>query len=93
MSEPEQTFFQDPAIDRVLGFAVTLATEVWVLRDRVAALEQLLCRQGLIEPGSLDAVKPDNAADRDAFVKHLMNNLLGVQASQGAPADLMARFG
>ena len=54
---PEQTFFPDPALDRAFGVVMALATEVWVLRDRLAALE--------------------------AFVAHLLQNLLGVQQAKG----------
>ena len=95
---PEQTFFQDPAIDRVLAFAFTLATEVWVLRDRLAAMESLLVEKGVLPAGALDGFRPAGngeavAADRNEFVHHLMNNLMGRQASKGAPDDLLARFG
>ena len=88
-ARPEQTFFDDPAIDRAFGVVMALATEVYVLRDRVRALESLLIERGLIEAGALDA-EPDpetlahSAADRDAFVAHLLENLLGRQVSKGA---------
>jgi hypothetical protein len=88
-SRPEQTFFADPAIDRVMGVVMALAGEVWVLRDRVKCLETLLVRGGSLQDGALDAYKPtveqtkDMAADRDAFVAHLMDNLLGRQAARG----------
>ena len=68
---------------------MSLATEVYVLRDRVQALEELLDRQGTIdrtelsEEPSLDSLA-NKAADRDAFVEHLMQNLLGEQMSKGA---------
>ena len=57
MSAPgtEQTFFDDPAIDRVLGVVLALATEVYVQRDRQRALERELERRGLLTPGLLDA--------------------------------------
>ena len=32
-------FFSDPAIDKVLNMVVTLASEVWTLRERLAAME------------------------------------------------------
>ena len=85
----EQTFFEDPAIDRVLGLTMALASEVYVLRDRLRALEAHLAETGVVAPEALDAEPgPDeiarNAADRDAFVAHLMGNLLGEQASKGA---------
>ena len=96
---PEQTFFTDPAVDRVLGVAMTLAAEVWVLRDRLRAMEALLTAGGVIRPGALDAYVPDSAEaeavakDRESFVAQLMHNLLGQQVSKGASSDLMVRFG
>ena len=88
-SRPEQIFFKDPAIDRVLGFAMALAGEVYVLRDRVRLLERLLAERGVLAPGALDqpVATPESAAvdaaDRDDFVRHLMQNLLGLQQSKG----------
>ena len=38
----EQTFFEDPALDRAFGVVMALATEVYVLRNRQRALERLL---------------------------------------------------
>ena len=91
MNEPqaEQTFFEDEALDRAFGVVMALATEVYVLRDRVQAMERLLTESGALEEGALDA-EPDAAqiaastADQEAFVAHLMQNLLGTQASKGA---------
>lgn len=90
MDEPraEQTFFDDEALDRAFGVVMALASEVYVLRDRVQALEALLTENGIIAEGALD-VEPDaaaiaaNSADREAFVAHLMQNLLGTQVSKG----------
>jgi hypothetical protein len=95
----EQTFFKDPAIDRVLGVAMTLAAELWVLRDRVHALESLLIEKGVAAQGALDAWRPSAAEgealarDRDAFVHQVMQNLLGRQVSKGATDELLARHG
>ena len=86
---PEQTFFADPAVDRVLGVVMALATEVYVLRDRVRAMEAQLTARGTLDGAALDR-EPDGAAgaavraDRDAFVQHLMQPLLGQQVSKGA---------
>lgn len=88
---PEQTFFEDPALDRAVGMIMTLAGEVWVLRDRMRAMERLLEAQGALAPGALDAYAPDSEesarleADRRDFVRHLMDNVLARQASKGAP--------
>ena len=86
---PEQTFFTDPAVDRVLGVVMALATEVYVLRDRARALEAQLAARGTLDSVALDA-EPDAPslaaarAGRDAFVQHLMQPLLGQQVSKGA---------
>lgn len=88
-SRPEQTFFADPALDRMMGVVMALAGEVYVLRDRVTCLETLLVKGGSLQEGALDAFKPSAdqakamAADRDAFVAHLMDNLLGRQMAKG----------
>jgi len=85
---PEQTFFADPALDRALGIVMALATEVYVLRDRLLALERQLAERGTLDRARLDASpSPEEAAaaqaDRDAFVAHLMAPVLGMQASKG----------
>jgi hypothetical protein len=86
---PEQTFFADPAVDRVLGVVMALAAEVYVLRDRVRVMEAQLTASGTLDGDALDR-EPDGTAlaasraDRDAFVQHLMQPLLGQQMSKGA---------
>ncbi len=84
----EQTFFEDPALDRAFGVVMALATEVYVLRDRLRALERVLDEKGVIERANLDAATDDSerlaaAEDRDAFVEGLMINLLGKQQAKG----------
>lgn len=84
----EQVFFADPALDRAFGVVMALATELQVLRDRVAALERQLERGGQLDRAALDAEPSadelaQSKADREAFVRHLMSPLLGRQASRG----------
>ena len=86
---PEQTFFEDPALDRAFGVLMALATEVYVLRNRMAALERKLDETGVIERAELDAEPNDaeraaEAEERSAFVEGLMINLLGKQQAKGA---------
>jgi hypothetical protein len=82
---PEQTFFPDPALDRAFGVVMALAQEVWVLRDRVAGMEAQLAERGVLDLAKLNQEPhgDDRAAERDAFVAHLMQNLLGTQQSKG----------
>jgi len=85
---PEQQFFDDPALDRIFGVVMALATEVYVLRDRQRALEQMLAERGTIDLDNLnneltDEERASNQIDLDEFVKHLMVNLTGLQISKG----------
>jgi hypothetical protein len=89
--DPEQAFFADPALDRAMGVIMALATEVYVLRDRLGALEAELERRGIVPKAALDAEPtPESiaaaSADRATFVAHLLEPLLGEAASKALPA-------
>jgi hypothetical protein len=85
--KPEQTFFEDPALDRAFGVVMALAQEVWVLRDRMAAMEAQLAERGVLDAKKLseEPASDERAAEREAFVSHLMQNLLGEQQAKGLP--------
>ena len=86
--QAEQTFFADPAIDRLVGMVFALTAEVHVLRDRMRLLEDALARRGLVDVASLDATVPDGAlevriaAERTALVRHVLEALPGRLASK-----------
>lgn len=95
-SDQEQVFFSDPAIDRMLGVLMTLATEHYVLRNRVRALEEQLAHSGAVdrsrlsaEPGAGEA--EEIAADAAEFVAALMEPLLGTQRSTSHPGRFTLR--
>ena len=48
-------FFADPAIDKILNMVVVLGSEVWTLRERLAAFEAIQVRQGGLAAGEIDA--------------------------------------
>ena len=87
----EQTFFEQPALDRAMGVVMALAAEVWVLTDRVRSIEQILERKGVLIGSELDRHQPDSEqarridAEREVFINNLMVNLLGEQQSRGTP--------
>jgi hypothetical protein len=85
--KPEQTFFEDPALDRAFGVVMALAQEVWVLKDRVAAMEAQLAERGVLQIDKLnqEPSSDERAAEREAFVRNLMQQLLGEQQSKGMP--------
>ncbi len=83
----EQTFFSDPAIDRLVGMVFALTAEVNAMRDRLALLEDALQRHG-VDLSTLDGAVPDGAleariaADRTALVQHVLEGLSGRLASK-----------
>ena len=86
---PEQVFFEDSALDRAVGMIMTLASELYITRDRLTVLERTLAAKGLLDPAELDAYQPDaealqaDAKDRDEFTAALMRNLSAKQSAKG----------
>jgi hypothetical protein len=70
---PEQTFFAEPTIDRLLAVVMTLAAEVQMLRDRVHHLEA-------DRAGEAPTPSHDQTAD---YVSHILTPLLGEQQARG----------
>ena len=92
----EQQFFDDPAVDRLMGVLMALATEHYVLRDRYRALEGQLAAAGKIDVAALDdqpgaSELGANRQDRDEFVNALLQPLLGEQQSLGATGRFSLR--
>jgi hypothetical protein len=74
-------FFDDPAIDKVLNMVVVLGSEVWTLRERVAAMEAVQVRRGGLAAGEVDAhefsAEDESrlAAERKEFIDSLFRIL------------------
>jgi hypothetical protein len=58
-------FFDDPAVDQLLGVVLGLTQEVSVLRDRVDTMERLMDRNGAVSRADLEAYVPDAAAQAE----------------------------
>ena len=88
----EPTYFSNPMTDRLLAVCMTLATETWVSRQRIARLEARLSLAGI--PDTANPASPDDQQGLDAFVAQLMAALDGDLASQRIdPAQLRALLG
>ncbi len=78
------TFFPDPAGDRLTGALLKLAGEVWVLTERLTAVEALATRRGLALADELEsfAFSPEEDAKlqaaRAAFVRTVLGPLSAV---------------
>jgi hypothetical protein len=74
-------FFSDPAIDKVLNMVVTLGSEVWALRERLAAVEAVQVKRGQLAGDEVDAYEftPEQearlASDRKEFIDNLFRIL------------------
>jgi hypothetical protein len=84
----EQVFFDDPAVDRLMGVVMALASETYVLKDRINVLERQLAAAGHVDTAKL-VVAPDQAAEAAdfdeaaEFTRTLLEPLLGLQKSLG----------
>ena len=80
-------FFADPAVDKILNMVVVLGSEVWTLRERLAALEAIQIRQGSLASGEIDAhdFSPEDearlAGERKEFIDSLFR-VLQVQVEE-----------
>lgn len=74
-------FFQDPAIDRLAASVLQLASEVWVLNERFAALQAVADEKGVITAAELAQFQfagPEDAAmseARVAFIRRVLGPL------------------
>ena len=84
-----QTYFEDPAVDRLLGAVMTLAAELHVARDHSRVLERLLVDKGILSENEVAAFSPraDVAhawdTERDEFIVSLMGALRGLERAKG----------
>lgn len=80
-----QTFFDDPALDRLVAMTVALAAEVQVLRDRQRALEAVLERHGIPAREEIEGWEPNETQQRefeaedDLYVRAVLGPLAAEQ--------------
>lgn len=72
------SYFEDPAIDKILSITLALAGEVAVLRDRLDSVERLAEAGQPIGPGAVDAFQatPDIRAARDQWREGFLDVVL-----------------
>ena len=74
------SYFEDPAIDKVLAITLALAGETAVLRDRMDTIERLLEDGQPVTRAALDAYVPDQTVreQRDAWRELFLGNVLRI---------------
>ena len=79
-------FFDDPAIDKVLNMVVVLGSEVWTLRERLAAMEAVQVKRRQLKAGEIDNFdfSPQEEARLAAERKEFIDSLFRVLQEQVA---------
>jgi hypothetical protein len=74
-------FYQDPAIDQLLGIAVAMAAELSVAFERMHTLERVLAKHGHLDHTELENYEPDDeesvarATAREALIERIFQVL------------------
>ena len=99
-AEPRIAFFEDPAVDRVLGITMAVAQEVGAVLERLDTMERLLVQSGSLQAGALQAYVPDPAVAKErltmqeAFVTRLLRvveqELVALRAEQAGRSAAVA---
>jgi hypothetical protein len=75
--------FDDPAIDALLSIVLSLGSEVYVLRDRMRIIENLLEAKGAISRADIEDYQPapeeeeEIRKEADAFISRLFRTFEG----------------
>lgn len=81
------SYFDDPAMDRMLSILMAVAGEVSVLRERLDTVERLLEEKGSIRREDIESYEPDREAgfERGAATREYVARILrGVQQDMEA---------
>ena len=85
-------FLNDPATERVLSIAMSIAAELSVARERIDTLERLLAQRGILSAADIEAFEPDAAAQAErhdwgrAYIARVLRIVdQDVQAMAGEP--------
>jgi hypothetical protein len=81
------TYFEDPAIDRLLSITMALVGEVSVMRERLDTIERLLDAKGSLSRAEIEAYAPDKAAARE---RGLLTRAYIARIMRGVQQDLEA---
>lgn len=88
MTTPEYDYFGSPHVSKLVDLVLQLGTELQVVSQRVRAMENLLIRNGTLQPGAVDTYRPDTReqVDLDAARDRLMDRILRIITEDG-PAE------
>jgi hypothetical protein len=91
---PRKPYLADERIDQLARMMFQLLSEVWIMRDRMVLMEEMLRRKGVTSSAELDAVVPDPALEQrlEALRNEMVEAVLGAPLrSQETVETLVAR--
>jgi hypothetical protein len=73
-------FFSEPSVDRLTSVLLQLASEVWILAERIENLENLAQRRGFLTYDEIKHYVPDSddAERRDMMRDRFVQSVFGV---------------
>ncbi len=77
-ADGQPQFFSDPGMDRFSAVLVKLVQEVWVLTERVDAIERVAAAKGVVTAAEVTALladPPTSAAREDALLQFIARTL------------------
>lgn len=90
-------FFDDPAIDQLLGMMLAVSAELSVTRDRLDTVERLLASKGLVAGGEIEGFRPDAqvAGERKRRHEEYLQRILRIvreERQRLTPFDQMKQY-
>ena len=76
---PDQPYLLAEHLDYLARMNMELLAELWIARDRLAVLEELVTAKGVLEPGEIDEFVPpeDFAGKLEKLRDDMVSNILG----------------
>jgi hypothetical protein len=73
-------FFENESMDHLVSIVMSLASEVWVLYERIDTLERMLANERLVDREALQAYRPEGqvVTDREAEAASFMRRVLRI---------------
>lgn len=88
----EPIYFDQGVIDHLIGIVLELGAELWIVKDRLAFIEELLENHGAITAETLERERPSEVlqnelkAERQAFIQRIYGRLYAQYGGDQAAA-------
>lgn len=83
----KQRFLVHQRLDDLSQGFVSMAAEMWIVKDRIAVLEQVLAKHGIPAPAAVETFEPSDAfkAQLDSERRAWIQRMIGALFPRGLP--------